>query len=225
MSTTNTEVRRSVSFCNLEEADSQETNLRDGAAVGDVSWKNKEGVVRLAFQNVQGFGFDKRARKFKSIYQFIKKYSVDMIGMAEANTFWPKVKMTSRLYERTKEWFEARYLKVGYNSNDTDPPRSQPGGVATMTIDKLSYKVAASGEDPKNLGRWTWIRLQGKNNRHLRVATLYRPCVPPSGTNKVQGSHTVHSQHIREFAREGDIRQPRQAFMEDLHDDVIAWKN
>ena len=137
MSPTNTEVRRSVSLCNLEEADSQETNLRDGAAVGDVSWKNKEGVVRLAFQNVQGFGFDKRARKYKSIYQFIKKYSVDMIGMAETNTYWPKVKMTARLYERTKEWFKARYLKVGYNSKDTDPPRSQPGGVATMTIDKL----------------------------------------------------------------------------------------
>ena len=71
----------------VREEESSESTLREGDAVGDVRWTDKEGVVRLAFQNVQGFGFDKRARKFKSIYQFVKKYEVDMIGMAEANTF------------------------------------------------------------------------------------------------------------------------------------------
>ena len=68
MSTHHTETRRSVDSSNSSRPDSQETNLREGATVGDVSWKDKEGVIRLAFQNVQGLGFDKRQRKYKQIY-------------------------------------------------------------------------------------------------------------------------------------------------------------
>ena len=208
----------------VREEESSESTLREGDAVGDVRWTDKEGVVRLAFQNVQGFGFDKRARKFKSIYQFVKKYAVDMIGMAEANTFWPKVKTHLSLYERTKEWFEARHLKTSYNQKDIDAPRFQPGGVATMTVDKLAYKVVESGEDSKKLGRWTWIRLRGRNDKHLRVATVYRPCVPSAGSNRSQGSFTVHCQHMRGLLKDGDTRLPRRALMEDLQEEVAKWK-
>ena len=67
--------------------------------------------------------------------------------------------------------------------------------------------------------------ITGGNNRHLRVATLHRPCVSPTGENKVQGSNTVYCQHIRELIQIEDTRQPRRALMEDLHDEVIKWKD
>ena len=192
MSLNQTESRRSVSQCINREGESQEANLREGGSVGDLDWSNKEGVVRIAMQNIQGLGFDKRERKYKLIYNFIRQYEVDLIGMVETNTFWPKVQMKKSIYERTKEWFEARYLNVGYNERDKDPPRSQHGGVINMTMDKLTHKVVESGGDPRKLGRWSWVRFRGKNNRHLRVATIYRPCVPVTSTNITKGAHTVH---------------------------------
>ena len=64
-------------------------------------------------------------------------------------------------------------MNVGYNLQDKDAPRSQQGGVETMTMHKLAYKVSESGGDPIKLGKWIWVRLQGKNNKNLRVATVY----------------------------------------------------
>ena len=224
MSLNQTESRRSVSQCINREGESQEANLREGGSVGDLDWSNKEGVVRIAMQNIQGLGFDKRERKYKLIYNFIRQYEVDLIGMVETNTFWPKVQMKKSIYERTKEWFEARYLNVGYNERDKDPPRSQHGGVINMTMDKLTHKVVESGGDPRKLGRWSWVRFRGKNNRHLRVATIYRPCVPVTSTNITKGAHTVHCQHVRALLKDNVPGQPRRIMMDDLHEEVVKWK-
>ena len=102
MSQYETEPRRSVGLENESRQDSQETKLREGAAVGDVKWKDKDGVIRLAFQNIQGLGFDRRQRKYRLIYNFIKNYSVDMFGMAEINTYWPKTKVKDSMFEKNK---------------------------------------------------------------------------------------------------------------------------
>ena len=119
----------------------------------DISWRDIDGVVRLIFQNVQGFGFDKRVRKYTLIYKFINNCSAYLIGMAKGNTYWPKVQMDSRIFELTKEWFKARHVNVGYNLQDKDAPRSQQGGAAAMTMDRLAYKVSGSGGDLRKLGR------------------------------------------------------------------------
>ena len=70
--------------------------------MGDISWRDKDEVVRLAFQNVQGFGLNRRARKYTLIYKFINNYSVYLIGIVEDNTYRPKVQMDSRIFKRTK---------------------------------------------------------------------------------------------------------------------------
>ena len=40
--------------------DQQELNRREKNAVGNTNWEISEGNVRLAFQNINGFGFDKK---------------------------------------------------------------------------------------------------------------------------------------------------------------------
>ena len=63
-----------------------------------------------------------------------------------------------------------------------------------------------------------------KNNKHLRVVTVYIPCVPPTEDNKTHSSHTIHCQHIGWLLRNGDTRQPRCALFDDLHTKVVKWK-
>ena len=38
----------------------------------------------------------------------------------------------------------------------------QYGGVVTVAIGETCHRVADSGQDPKGLGRWSWIKLQGQ---------------------------------------------------------------
>ena len=38
----------------------------------------------------------------------------------------------------------------------------QCSGVATVEIGDICHRVSDSGQDPKGLGWWSWIKLQGK---------------------------------------------------------------
>jgi len=51
----------------------------------------------------------------------------------------------------------------------------KPGGAATTTGAPLHARVLAQETDP-NLGRWSYITLQAKNNRKITFLTVYRVC-------------------------------------------------
>ena len=125
--------RRSVLEEQLRREESMEANLREGDAVGDLKWEEDSGSIRIAFQNTNGLGFDPGGRKYNQIFNFINKFAVDILGMAETNSYWPKIPIGQRLFDKTKEWFEARHLSVGFNKTESRLSRFQPGGVATIT--------------------------------------------------------------------------------------------
>ena len=82
--------------------DRQGPNRREGLTVGDKDWEKIDGTVRLAFQNINGFNFDKEQIKYKRIYNFLESYSIDTIGIAESNTYWPKLNTKERLWDKPK---------------------------------------------------------------------------------------------------------------------------
>ena len=77
--------------------DRQGPNRCEGLTVGDKDWKIIDGIVRLAFQNINGFNFDKEKIKYKRIYDFLESYSIDNFGIVESNTYWPKLNTKERL--------------------------------------------------------------------------------------------------------------------------------
>ena len=52
--------------------DQQELNRREEIAVGNTNWEKTDGSVRIAFQNINGFGFDKEQVKFQRIFNLKK---------------------------------------------------------------------------------------------------------------------------------------------------------
>ena len=201
----------------LRREERQELNRRDGCAVGSTDWRKEEGTLRLAFQNINGFGLSKEKIKDKQLFDFLKEEEVDMMGMAEANICWPKADQKNRLWDRTRGWFECS--NVNYAHNTLEPrisTLSQPGGVASIIVDKLAHKVDASGKDFTGLGRWTWTKFKGKNNMHLRVITVYRPC-------KTEGSKTAYTQQLRYLTKIQDERNPRDVLMDDLRTEIKKW--
>ena len=47
--------------------DRQGPNRREGLTVEDKDWEKIDGTVRLAFQNINGFNFDKEQIKYKKL--------------------------------------------------------------------------------------------------------------------------------------------------------------
>ena len=76
------------------------------------------------------------------------------------------------------------------------------------------------GKDPTDLGRWCWTLFGGRGEHQCRVVMAYRPCEP---TNKRE-INTVNIQHVNYLRKQGDLRTPRQAILEDLFKDLSKWK-
>ena len=67
--------------------------------------RENEGTIQNAFQNINGFGFDKEWVKYKRIFSFLDEYKLDILVIAECNMFCTKINSKERLHEKTRGWF------------------------------------------------------------------------------------------------------------------------
>lgn len=175
--------------------------------------------LRLMFVNANGIPQSPSHEKNDAIFQFSHSHSIDILGMTEINRNWRHIPDNHSWYHRTKTWWEDSKASVAYNTNDSASTAFQPGGSITHAINKAAHRVIEAGRDPTNLGRWSWLRFQGKNNIKLRVITAYRPCKPSSA-----GPSTAYSQQERYF----DIKErnicPREAILRDLAEAILKYK-
>jgi hypothetical protein len=85
------------------------------------------------------------------------------------------------------------------------------GGTGFLTGLATSPKIEAKGTDPLGLGRWPWMLLTGRQGIKVQIIQGYRPVVDTS--NK---AGSVYSQHECYFDNNGEYREPRKAFLDDL---------
>jgi hypothetical protein len=159
--------------------------------------------------------------KNKIIYNTITNKQINIIGLAETNRCWHKLKEKDRWKNRTRGWWESSHCVFGYNMKDGDIASAfQPGGTTLISINNSSHRVISSGRDSSGLGRWTWTLYRGKHNVTLRIITAYRPCKPST-----PGPNTTYSQHQQYHNRISDIRCPRDSILEDLGQCINTWRN
>ena len=97
------------------------------------------------------------------------------------------------------------YSLLSYNTNDGEATKwNQYGGTGiTLNTDLKSRMTArGSGGDPTKLGRWTWVRIGGKDSIATVFISAYQPCKNTSGL------HTVWSQQEHYFKEQEDIQVP-----------------
>ena len=66
----------------------------------------------------------------------------------------------------------------------------------------MKSRMASKGPDPTKLGRWTWIRIEGKTDESTVFVSAHRPCKSTSGID------TVWNQHARYYQDEREIEEP-----------------
>jgi endonuclease/exonuclease/phosphatase family metal-dependent hydrolase len=176
-----------------------------------------DSCIRLAFRNINFLPQYKSGTKNSEVMFDIRNASVDIFGMCETNVAWHLVDESDSPHECFRGFFES--MKVAYSNNTTekeDKQIGQVGGTMLLTIENVTNRVLQSGSDPTNLGRWSWVLLQGKDQRKLRVVSIYRPVIS-------SGPTAVYQQHLRYFRNQGLEVCPRQKFFIDLQLEIKKW--
>ena len=183
-----------------------------------ISSKKETNNLRVAFQNINGFGANKEAIKHQIIREFIKKNEIDIYAISEVNVNWRITSKKNSINELTRGWFEQQRVAVGYNQKDRSCGNYQPGGVGIITQGEAALRHIKSTQDPKKLGRWISTLYRGKNNKKLRVVSIYCPIHTTQFGNK-----KVYCQQQRALIQMGISEPTWKVYWEDLWKEVDKW--
>jgi hypothetical protein len=187
---------------------------------GDVISRKPDRILRIWLQNINRLPALRNSVKSKKLISTIAHKQIDIALMTEVGLCWKLVHNSDQWHERTREAFQTTRSSFAYNTNELNMTSTvQFGGVGIMATDDAAHRVIAQGHDPTGLGRWTWLRLAGKQHHFLRVVAAYRPV--PSYTH---GPSTVHAQHERYLFENHRDEDPRTAFYNDLKISINEWK-
>ena len=133
----------------------------------------------ITFQNTGPQPASSYAHKAVQIARAFKESKASVALYAETSLNEPLIRPEHRFHSRMRRINKA--AQSFSNNNRHLGPNSAwnaRGGTA-ITIDSYmgSHKTQdGSGADPTGLGRWTWVRVRGKDNMHTRFISAYKPC-------------------------------------------------
>ena len=98
------------------------------------------------------------------------------MGWQEIRFAQHMIQKHERLAERLRD-YRRKQIRVSTSNNKHEfIEKFQWGGNATIAYNTLANMARTSGADEDGLGRWSWIQLEGHNNRRIRVISAYNPC-------------------------------------------------
>jgi hypothetical protein len=126
--------------------------------------------------NIANIPEDKRTSKSRQLMSYIVQKQADVFLMTEVGLCWKKVDSSNQWFERIFGKFRNARSVFAYNKTELSRTKVlQPGGVGMIVTDDAAHKVCEQGRDDTGLGRWTWVRLQGKDGVKVRILTAYQP--------------------------------------------------
>ena len=126
-----------------------------------------------------------------------------------------QIPVTKQFHQQMINMNSSSLSKIAFNVHaNVDTPWYYPGGTA-LTVDCISRRHhTANGVDSSGLGRWRWIRLEGRLNTFASYIAAYRPYRP---CRNVKDVALTWNQHVRYCSKKGIISSnPRNIFNDDL---------
>ena len=83
--------------------------------------------------------------------------------MTEIGLCWKLLEIGDQWFERVFGKFRATRSCFAYNKTELQKTNKlQHGGVGLMAVDDVAHRVVLQGRDESGLGRWAWLKLQGR---------------------------------------------------------------
>ncbi len=121
---------------------------------GDAIAGNKtRNTLRIGFININGIPSSAHHPKNKELLNSINSTKLSIIGLAETNRCWHKMRIQDKWQERTRGWWETQRTALSYNTKDNElATEFQPGGTALISINKAAHRILETGNDSAKLG-------------------------------------------------------------------------
>ena len=196
--------------------------MKEIAVHGDQLNEKAENHVRLYFENVDGFNIKPKKPvteniKLNYFSLLMAKMDVDIFGGAECRAQWDLIPHTHNI-QKSLNLREGSYCWTGFNTNERFSINQQGGTFITSTP-RASQSIRDMGVDHTGLGRWSWMRFEGRIVT-TRVVIAYQPCV----TRKHAITSTM-AQQKRYWRLRGTHECPRVKFREDLIHHLKQWRD
>ena len=194
----------------------------DSEPLGYIPLERGDGVFRLLSVQLNGMSTEKSQNdKAVKLQYLIRKYDVQIIGMAEVGVNWSMARHGKRLLTLLPDVEKSARCTTSHNlhGNERHGIRQQ-GGVGLVAIGDVIAYYKKGNKDFRNLGRWDSFILSAEQHHRTRVVHAYG--VRSERSEKI-GS--VYQQHVRYMQEHGIVGiRPRQLFEDDFLNQLRVWR-
>ena len=146
--------------------------------------------MRLELGNVGFLPTDSGLPKSRHFIDQLMHFKTDVYMGTETDWNLPYIEAHHSWLERTRKIIPRQSYMFAHNKHDKhNHSKHQAGGTFMITLGSAQPRIIQKEVDSSRLGRWTWMRIQGRQGQATTVISAYRPC-----KNK-QYRGTVHEQH------------------------------
>ena len=103
----------------------------------------------------------------------INNYEIDIAYLAEINTRWRHNLGESTLRNTTKRYWKHSHILI---SETYIPWKTlyKPGGATILSLQPICNGIISSGQDLRELGRWSFTTVTGRQNNIVTIISAYR---------------------------------------------------
>ena len=180
----------------------------------DEGWPNvdQRSTIRLFHINLNGVTANNNFLEWEMTIAFLMDMQVDIFGLSEINLDLHNGIVKDNIIQGGRHFDP--YIKMATSSSLQKLGNSpfKMGGTITGTNGCWSGRISDQGCD--RLGRWSYIKLQARQEQQVVIITVYVPCKP---TNEGGGT-TIHDQMEADLLKEtGKLLNPTKELLRDLH--------
>ena len=192
-------------------------------------------VFRLLCKNINRISLQAHQEKSKEVEKQINILEPDALAMQELGINWDKASVQDQMYNRLMKVPHARAFLANNTTEFTDTSE-QYGGVGIVTTTEATHRVVGNSRDPRHLGRWVSVLLNGRATHKVRIVSVYNPTRSDAYTNApvwdLQGNkrkctkklYTVYNQHLRYLRAHGILdKDPLEVLRDDLKIAITSW--
>jgi len=198
-STTKHQIKKSTPQCTLYDFQYFKPQATVSPNDPDIFGRIPESIVtattfRLLLRNPNGIRPTVTDPDFMFSLHLCNEIGAGAICIAETNLNWHQTKHLVSLRRcLNRNWSASKY-QVSI-PEEVFTGNYQPGGSATLIVDRWTSRVIKSGMDPFGLGRWSYVFLRGKQDINICIITAYRVCA-----DKYTGPKTAYQQQRRQLS-------------------------
>ena len=174
--------------------------------------------LRLVLANVGRLPVFKEEAKSRHFLDQLRHYHTDVLLGTEHGWNVKGVPPGYSWTERTRGELPRQASHFAWNTHDQcNNQASLAGGTFMVALHQAQPRICDRGKDTTGLGRWTWMRVQGRHGHHTRIISAYRPC------KNRETLGTTYRQQETYWTNNNEPRCPIKVFDEQLEALLDLW--